>query len=139
MLLTRHRLTLNRNSLLKNIPGRKGGFSLLEVMLAILLLGTGLAFLLQVISMGLFAGGENEDEIIAINLAQEKTEELRNALYSGISQDSPPVTVSGFTAFTREILVTTPQTGLKQVSVNIYWNAGHGQTSLAMVTYVSDV
>jgi len=118
---------------------KKSGFSLLEILLAILFLGTGLAFLLQAISAGLFTGGENEDEVIALNLAQEETEELRNALYSGISQESPPVTVTGFTAFTREVLVTTPQTGLKEISVNVYWNAGHGQTSLTMVTYVSDI
>lgn len=118
---------------------KEGGFSLLEVLLAILLLGTGLAVLLQIISTGLFAGSQNEDEIVATYLAQEKVEELRNALYSSIVAEPKAVVDSFFPAFSRQVAFTTPQTGLKQITVTVYWFAGKTETSLQMVTYVSDI
>ena len=114
------------------------GFTLLEILLAILLLGTGLAILLQIVSAGLFAGSVNEDEIVATYLAQEKVEELRNALYSSIGLEAKEV-VTDFPAFSRQVDFTTPQTSLKQITVTVYWFAGKTETSLAMVTYVSDV
>ncbi|MDP3791432.1 MAG: prepilin-type N-terminal cleavage/methylation domain-containing protein [Candidatus Omnitrophota bacterium] len=117
---------------------RKGGFSLLEVLLAILLLGTGLVALLQVVNAGLFVGGQNEDMIIAANLVQEKIEESRNALFSSVVSEEKAV-VSGFPAFNRQVDVTPPQTGLKQVSVTAYWSARNAETSTNMVTYVSDI
>lgn len=116
----------------------KKGFTLLEVILAIVLLGTGLAVLLQVVSTGLFAGGQNEDTIIAANLIQEKIEELRNATYSTIASEDKAA-VSGFSAFNRKVDVTTPQTGLKQVSVTVYWFAKADEMNTNMVTYVSDI
>lgn len=118
---------------------RKSGFTLLEILLAILLLGTGLAILLQIISVGLFAGSQNEDEIVATYLCQEAIEGLRNTQFSSISQVSPAIAISDFPAFTREVLVTESPTGLKEISVNVYWFAGATQTHLSMVTYVSDI
>ncbi len=116
----------------------KKGFTLLEVILAIILLGTGFAVLLQVVSTGVFTGGQNEDTIIAANLIQEKIEELRNATYSTIASEDKAA-VSGFSAFNRKVDVTTPQTGLKQVSVTVYWFAKADETNTNMVTYVSDI
>lgn len=108
-------------------------------MLTILLFGTGLAMLLQVVGTGLFVGGQNEDTIIAANLVQEKIEELRNAAYSTIASEVKAA-VSGFSAFERQVDVTTlPVTGLKQISVTVYWFAKAAETSTNMVTYVSDI
>lgn len=108
-------------------------------MLAIVLLGTGFFVLLQVMSTGLFAGSVNENEIIAANLIQEKIEELRNTTYAGISSEVPPAAVDGFPVFTRGVVVTSPETGLKQASVTVYWYARNDQMSMNMVTYVSDI
>ena len=134
------RLIPLRNLLLEKLRSRKGGFSLLEVMLAILLFGTGLVFILQVVSTGLFVGGQNESTVIAANLAQEKIEELRNASYAiipvGPVLENP---VSSFPGFTRSMSSTTPQTGLKQVTVNVSWSAKNSTMTTTMVTYVSDI
>jgi hypothetical protein len=107
-------------------------------MLALLLLGTGFAVLLQFVSAGLFASGVNENEVIAANLIQEKIEESRNASYAGIADETKAV-VTGFPAFQRSVSVTTPQTGLKQVSVTVYWSAKASEMSINMATYVSDL
>lgn len=123
--------------LLKN-RNREEGFSLLEIMLTIVLFGTGFAMLLQVVSTCLFVGGQNEDTIIAANLIQEKIEELRNAAYAAIASEVKAA-VTGFSAFERQVDVTIPQTGLKQISVTVYWFAKAAETSTNMVTYVSDI
>jgi type IV pilus assembly protein PilV len=115
------------------------GFSLLEVLLALVLFGTGFAVLLQIISTGLFAGSVNENEVVAANLAQERIEELRNTDYASIADELSASAVTGFTGFTRQARVTVPQTGLKQVTVYVYWYVRNTQTSMNMVTYISDV
>lgn len=127
-----------RNFLFASARNKKAGFSLLEVLLAILLLGTGLVALLQVVNTGLFVGGQNENTIIAANLVQEKIEESRNASFSSVVSEAKAV-VSGFPAFNRQVDVTTLQSGLKQVSVTVYWFAKNTETNTNMVTYVSDI
>ena len=116
-------------------------------MLAVLLLGTGLVALIQVVNTGLFLGSQNEDAIIAANLAQEKTEECRNALYSAVASEAkgvityqtvPATADPRYAAFRRQVDVTTPQTNLKQVSVTVYWFANSSEVSTNMVTYVSN-
>lgn len=128
----------NKRATIHDPRATNKGFSLLEVMLAVLLFGTGLVFLLQVVSTGLFVGGQNENTVIAANLAQEKIEELRNASYASIADEVKAV-VTGFSAFQRSVVVTTPQTSLKQISVTVYWFAKADEMNTNMVTYVSDV
>jgi len=118
------------------MTGRKG-FTLLEVLLAVLLFSVGFVALLQIISVGLFAGGQNEDEITALYLAQEKIEELNNASFAGTSSESK-APVSGFPAFSRQVTVSTPQSNLDQITVTVYWYAKNTETSFIMVTYVSN-
>jgi prepilin-type N-terminal cleavage/methylation domain-containing protein len=124
------------------VRSAKKGFSLLEVMLAILLLSTGLVALIQVVNTGLFIGGQNEYTVIAANLAQEKIEELRNTTYTELASETPAVAVTDFPEFTREVLVgdsTPAQTGLKEISVNVNWYAKSSLMTTSMVTYVSDI
>jgi len=123
----------------RNDGSRRIGFSLLEVLLAVLLFGAGLVFLLQTLNTGLVAGSYNESEIIAANLAQEMTEQLRNTTYASIASQTPASAVTGFTGFTREVIVTTPSASLKQITVNVYWYVRQTQASLSMVSYVSDI
>src|SRR3989338_2453542 len=84
------------------------GFSLLEVLLAVVLMVSGSLVLLRAMTIGLFAGGDNENALIAITLAQEKMEELRNSSYTNIANETKAA-VSGFPAFSREVVVSTPQ------------------------------
>ncbi len=119
-------------------PIRKGGFTLLEVLLTIILMVTGFVLLLQALATGLFSGGENETELIAINLAQEKMEAIRNDNYSNIVNEAKAA-VPGFTVFQREVVVTIPQAGLKQAVVNVYWFTKADELNVSLVTYVSDI
>ena len=114
------------------------GFTLLEVLLTIILMVSGSVLLLQALATGIFVGGENETELVATSLAQEKMEELRNKNYSNIVNETKAV-VPGFTVFQREVVMTVVQSGLKQVNVNMYWFTKADELSVSLVTYVSDI
>lgn len=112
------------------------GFALLELLLTILLLTSGLVALFEAMSIGLFAAGDNENSLVALHLAEEKMEEVKNKSYGSVTNEAKAL-VSGFPVFQREVAVTTPQTNLKQVTVTVYWNTQANELNVSLVTYVS--
>lgn len=113
------------------------GFTLLEVLLAVVILTVGSVLLLQAINTGLFAGMVNETEFVAVSLAQERMEFIRNTAYASIASEASAA-VSGFPAFRREVIVTTPQTNLKQITVNVYYTIKSSELTTSLVTYASN-
>ncbi len=120
------------------IHSPENGFTLLEILLTLLLLGVGMVSLVSAITLILTSGGINESELIATNLAQEKIETLKNTSYSGIANEAKAA-VSGFSSFEREVAVTTPVTSLQQITVTVYWNHKTTELSKNLVTYRSDI
>lgn len=118
--------------------GHARGFTLMEILIVMALFSAGAVALLQIFSMCLYAGGENENTIIATALAQEKMEEIRNEPYASISAEAR-AQVPDYTFFENEVLVTTPMSNLKQVTVNVYWKEKSGDIKTSLVTYVSDI
>lgn len=112
------------------------GFALLELLLTILLLTSGLVALFEAMSIGIFAAGDNENSLVALDLAAEKMEEIKSASYAAIAAEAK-AQVSGFPVFQRDVAVTTPQTNLKQVTVTVYWNTKSDELNVSLVTYVS--
>lgn len=117
---------------------RSKGFTLLEVLLAVVLFGAGFVALLQAVGLALFSGSVNENEIIAVNLIQEKMEEARNTNYAGLFTEDPPSEVNGFPGFTRGMTVRTVQTGIKEAVVNVYWYVKNDRINMNAATYVSE-
>jgi prepilin-type N-terminal cleavage/methylation domain-containing protein len=115
-----------------------GGFTLFEVLLALILLTVATLALSDAFSNGFFVAASSENDLVALNLAKEKIESLRNMAYSGIANESKAA-VSGFSAYQREVVVATPQTNLKQVTVNVYWYNKSAELSVGLVTYVSNI
>lgn len=114
------------------------GFTLLEVILTILLLAGGFVVLLEALNTGLFVSSDNESELVALNLAQEKAEELRNKTYASVANEAKAV-VSGFPTFQRDVVVTTPQANLKEATITVYWNSKSTELDYSVVTYISNV
>jgi len=108
------------------------------LLLTILLLTSGLAAMFEAMSLGLFAASDNENSLVALNLAEEKMEEIKNTSYASIA-DQAKAAVSGFSVFQREVVVTIPQSNLKQVTVTVYWNTQANELNVALVTYVSNI
>ncbi len=117
--------------------GKTGGFTLLEVLLAVVVLASGLVFILGALTIALSGGGINEAELIAVNLAQEKIESIRNTAYGSIAEEEKAV-VSGFPAFQREVTLITPRDNLKEVTVNVYFMVKSAENKVSLVTYVSN-
>ena len=113
------------------------GFTLLEVLLALLLFTAAFIALSLAVSQGLFVSGDSEASLVASNLAQEKMEEIRNTAYSSIANEAKAA-VSGFSSYQREVVVSTPLTNLKQVAVNVYWFNKANELSVSLVTYASN-
>ena len=115
------------------------GFTLLEMLLATILLTVGSVSLLQAINSGLFAGGINETELVATYLAQEQIESIRNTAYASITQVAK-APVPGFTAFQRQVFVdnNVPVTNMKRVTVSVYYTVKSSELTMSMVTYVSN-
>lgn len=116
----------------------RNGFTLFEVLLALLLVTLAFLALSGAFSMALSSSGDSESLSISTYLAQEKLEEIRNKSYASISNETK-ATVPGFSAFQREVVVTTPITNLKQVAVNVYWFHKSNELSTSLVTYASNI
>lgn len=116
----------------------KRGFTLIEVLIVVVLFSAGAVVLLEIFSVGLFGGFENENTLIATALAQDKMELVRNSSYGSIG-DEAKAPVTDYPFFQREVVVTTPQANLKQITVNIYWTERTGEIKISLVTYVSNI
>lgn len=93
---------------------------------------------MQALNTGLFVSGDNESELIAVNLVREKAEDIRNKTYANVVNEAKAV-VSGFADFQRDVVVTTPQSNLKQVIITVYWNTQSAELNYSVVTYVSNI
>jgi len=116
----------------------KKGFTLLEMLVTIVLLTAGLASILKMVSMAMFANADAEKVPIARYLAQETMEEVKDAdSYDDIdSFASSRATLSGdFADFDREVTVSGDP---KQVNVIVYWTVKGQDQSIDFVTLFAD-
>ena len=114
---------------------RARGFTILEVLVASLLVGISMFAIMEAMNRGIFGVGEVEDYTLALSLTREKMEEIQDTAYASIASETKAA-VSGFSDFDRAVTVTTPETNLKQVVVTTYWDVPGGENSVDMTTYV---
>lgn len=120
---------------------KKTGFTLLEILIAIVLFTVGVIAVVWIFSSGLVSSIDAENTTIAMNLAQGKMEEIRNLAFASIA-DEAKAAVSGFSGFQREVEVDDPvgdptTDDLKQVTVTVYWTYQGGEVEVPLVTYIS--
>lgn len=110
------------------------GFTLLEVLIATLLVGISLFSIMELFNRGIFATGDARDYLLATSLTQEKLEELTNTSFSNVqSLDKNPV--DGFARFERQVDVASVDANLKRVTVTSFWNVPNGEANVSLVTY----
>ena len=104
-------------------PRRSRGFTLVEMIVAILLIGVGLMGLAAISSTVTRANVQSSALTAGSALAQERIERLRTEAYSAIVDGNDTREVDGVT-YTRAWVVTndTPAVGLKTVAVTVSWN-----------------
>ena len=131
----------------------KQGFTLIELLIAIILVAGGLMVLMQLMSVAIFADSDLEYSLIALNLANEKLEELKDDGYSDPNLDpaSSPFTEASISGFgfvdQRQWTVgyidanldsSVSDTGLKDVTVEVQWTQKGGTQSVAVKTVIAD-
>ncbi|MFB0524009.1 MAG: prepilin-type N-terminal cleavage/methylation domain-containing protein [Phycisphaerae bacterium] len=131
----------------------KQGFTLIELLIAIILAAGGLMVLMQLMGVAIFADSDLEYSLIALNLANEKIEELKDDGYSHANLDpaSSPFTEASISGFDfvdqRQWTVdyvdanldsSVSDTGLKDVTVEVQWTQKGGTQSVAVETLIAD-
>jgi len=112
------------------------GFTLIEVLIAIFIIGVSLMGLAIGFSSGLVWIEEVKETSVANRIAQEKMEELRGQVRE-IPNPVSPVTIS---EDPYEIIITATQVepALTQVTVTVRWISHSGrEQSRSLVTYVT--
>jgi prepilin-type N-terminal cleavage/methylation domain-containing protein len=117
------------------------GFSLMEVLLALVLFATATVASMELIQRGQAGARGGEEALIATHLAQRRMEELRNVAYASVASESLAgiSSPSGYSRFSRQVTVTTPYTNLKQVVVTVSWTTQGGTASVSLRTFRSNV
>lgn len=114
------------------------GFSLVELMIAITLLGVGVLSLagLFPIAMQRVSGGDLESR--ATFHAQSKIEELKRTSWTNLVATAASDTVE--TAYVRNwtVQVDTPVVGMKQVQVTVTWSDKNGPRNVSLSSFLSD-
>lgn len=115
------------------------GFSLVEAMIALLVLSVGLLGLAQIQVRVLNSMGLAKAQTTAVNLTQEKIESLRASPFAEIQtgMDEPSERAGDHSRYARRWVVTptTPGAGtVKHISVTTQWTTPDGDTREVTLT-----
>lgn len=114
------------------------GFTLIELLITIVLLVGGFSAILRALSIGMFIDSDVEKFTIALYLAQEKLEEIKDSSsYANIDTFATARASlgAGFTEFDREVTVAGDP---KRVDVNVYWSVKGEDQNVQLVTLFAD-
>ena len=117
------------------------GFSLLEILIAMVIVGVGLIALARFSTTGLKESNMSQQRVQAVTLGEKKIEELRAQIVNGTdfanlgdNNDAPPA--QGNTNYARTWTVTTTSSGAKQINMNVRWTDRAGQQQDIFLTSV---
>jgi len=105
----------------KSVMQKQDGFTLIELLIAIVILSVGLlgmaALTVSIVQKNKFSN----DLSAATTLAQDKLEEVRANGYASAVSETKTACAGDFSEYQREVTVSTPLSGTKQVTVKVYW------------------
>lgn len=128
----------------ESLKARWGGFTLLEVLVALLIFAFGLLAVAALVLTSIQSIGQARHMTDATNLAQQRMEALTNTPYASVvtgAHANNPITVTGAAGgiYTSTWTVTdnTPATGMKRVTVTTSWTDKDGTHSVALHSILS--
>jgi len=136
----KQRIRRNRNICVKNedlTPG-KGGFTLIEVMIAILILAVGM-MAMAMLQVTAIKGGAFANQMTQASIyGQDKIEVLKNTTYASLAGGNDTVTSGNGVTYTRTWTVTESDppgttsppasSKMKTVNLTLSWTGPQGQT-----------
>ena len=117
----------------------QSGFTILEVLIASLLVGVGIFSMMETFNRGYFGLGEVERYSLALSLTQEKMEELKDTSFGSITNVSKAALDSPYNTFSQEVQVDNPAaTTIKTITVITYWTVPNGETNISLATKIAN-
>jgi type IV pilus assembly protein PilV len=115
------------------------GFTLIEIMIALVIMSIGLTALASVQISAIRGNAFSKRMTTAVSIADEKLEQIKSNPYANIlSELSIQITQSNM-KFTRQVTVTdnSPLTNTKTINVTVNWSEGSKSHSVPFTTIVS--
>ncbi|MBZ4652740.1 MAG: hypothetical protein JG781_77 [Peptococcaceae bacterium] len=115
------------------------GFTLLEIVVSIVILGIALVPMLGMFSTAHFSLKHGNSSTEAVGLAQEIMEDLKLQHLKGIGLDSSPrQAIAGHPDYSYEVHVNSAGSRLKQVKVTVYYNLAGQERSISLLTKMGE-
>ncbi|HLF17543.1 MAG TPA: prepilin-type N-terminal cleavage/methylation domain-containing protein [Candidatus Omnitrophota bacterium] len=107
---------------------KRGGFTLVEVMAAMVIVGVAFVSILGMYTVGIRISRQNRQKTEAYNLLTRKLEEIKPANFA-TNVNQAGFQYSGFPQYTLGVTQTAPFLGnpnLKRIEVGVSWNNSFG-------------
>lgn len=114
----------------------RNGFTLLEVLIATIILTIGVTAIIWAFSAGMYAVNDIENIDLALNISQAKMEEIKNTAVASLA-DSGPTADADFPRFSTAVDVAEGQNPM-QVDVTVNWDVKGGSTGFTLTTLIAD-
>lgn len=118
-----HRRRLND---MWRIRSPRGGFTLLEVALAVLIVGTALVALTRMLTLGRLVADTDAERVVALSILREQAA-LVKARGSAALEDQVATALDEHPGYWQALDVTNAGDGLKLVKVTVSWNSPTGR------------
>jgi type II secretion system protein I len=114
------------------------GFTLIEMIMVMLFIAIAFLSILYVFTSSMRASTSIEGEIVAMNLANQKMEELLNRPFSVVTSEAK-LPVANFSRFYRKVDISTLEANLKKIDITVYWQVENSEVSYNLISLKSNV
>ena len=115
------------------------GFTLIEIMIALVVMSIGLTALAAVQISAIRGNAFSKRMTTAVSIADGKMEKIKNGSYASIITESATQVTQSNMNFTRQVAVTnnSPLANTKTVNVTVSWSEGSKSHTVPITTIVS--
>ncbi|HER24135.1 MAG TPA: prepilin-type N-terminal cleavage/methylation domain-containing protein, partial [Candidatus Atribacteria bacterium] len=111
----------------KNRKLSKKGFSLIELMVAVIILAIAVLGIFLAFSNAWMGMANARDRTVATNYAREAMEDVKNMDFEMITNENLGMAESVGAKYTRVIIVNTESDNLKKINTRVFWTNRQGQ------------